>query len=50
MDDDEADYLRQQIQELRRANHRWKALAILSLSVLALLVMAWLHWGGAAPA
>src|SRR5262249_4173085 len=37
MDEPEADYLRQQIQELRQAKGRWQALAILSLSVLALL-------------
>jgi hypothetical protein len=40
MDEPEADYLRQQIQELRQANRRWKALAIMSVSVLALLVLA----------
>ena len=40
MDELEADYLRQQIQELRQANHRWKALATISLCVLALLVLA----------
>jgi hypothetical protein len=40
MDELEADYLRQQLQELRQANHRWKALATISLSVLALLVLA----------
>jgi hypothetical protein len=40
MDELEADYLRQQIQELRQANRRWKALAIISLSVLALLFLA----------
>jgi hypothetical protein len=44
MDDDEAAYLRQQIQELRQANRRWKALAFISLCVLALFVLA----GGAA--
>jgi hypothetical protein len=40
MDEPEADYLRQQIQELRRAKARWQALAIISLSVLALLILA----------
>lgn len=40
MDAQEADYLRQQIQELRQANRRWKALAVISLSALALLVLA----------
>jgi uncharacterized NAD(P)/FAD-binding protein YdhS len=40
MDEAEADYLRQQLQELRQANHRWKALATISLSVLAFLVLA----------
>ena len=40
MDEAEADYLRQQVQELRLANRRWKALAIISVSVLALLVLA----------
>jgi hypothetical protein len=40
MDENEADYLRQQIRELRQANRRWKALAMLSLSILALLVLA----------
>ena len=39
MDEPEADYLRQQIQELRQAKARWKALAIISLSVLALLLL-----------
>jgi hypothetical protein len=40
MDELEADYLRQQIHELRQAKGRWKALAIISLSVLALLMLA----------
>ncbi len=40
MDEAEADYLRQQVRELRQANRRWKALAIFSASVLALLVLA----------
>ena len=40
MDEPEAAYLRQQIQELRRAKARWQALAITSLSVLALLILA----------
>jgi hypothetical protein len=40
MDEAEADYLRQQIHELWQANRRWKALAIISLSVLALLILA----------
>jgi hypothetical protein len=40
VDENEADYLRRQIQELRRAKGRWQALAILSLSVLALLILA----------
>ena len=40
MDEHEADYLRQQIRELRQANRRWKALAMLSLSILALLALA----------
>lgn len=40
MDELEADYLRQQIQELRQAKGRWKALALIALSVLALLILA----------
>ena len=40
MDKPEADYLRRQIQELRQSKARWQALAIISLSVLALLVLA----------
>jgi hypothetical protein len=40
MDEREADYLRQQVRELQQANHRWKALAIISVCVLALLVLA----------
>jgi hypothetical protein len=40
MDELEADYLRRQIQELRQANRRWRAVAMLSLSVLALLMVA----------
>jgi hypothetical protein len=40
MDEHEADYLRQQIHELRQAKGRWQALAIISLSVLALLILA----------
>jgi hypothetical protein len=40
MDEHEADYLRQQIHELRQAKGRWQALAIVSLSVLALLILA----------
>jgi hypothetical protein len=40
MDEPEADYLRRQIQELRQAKGRWQALAVLSLSVLALLILA----------
>ncbi len=39
MDDHEADYLRQQNRELRQANRRWKVLALLSWSVLALLLL-----------
>jgi len=38
MDEPEADDLRQQFQELRQAKARWQALAIISLSVLALLL------------
>lgn len=40
MDEPEADYLRRQIQELRQAKGRWQALALISLSVLALLILA----------
>jgi hypothetical protein len=40
MDEQEAGYLRQQLQELQRSNHRWKAVALLALSVLAVLVLA----------
>ena len=40
MDEQEADYLRRQIQELRQSKARWQALAIIALSVLALLVLA----------
>jgi hypothetical protein len=40
MDEPEADYLRQQIRELRRSNTRWKAVALISLTILALLVLA----------
>jgi hypothetical protein len=40
MDEPEADYLRRQIHELRQAKGRWRALAIISLSVLALLLLA----------
>ena len=40
MDKPEADYLRRQIQELRQSKARWQALAIISLSVLALLILA----------
>ena len=40
MDEPEADYLRQQIHELRQAKGRWQALAMISLSVLALLILA----------
>jgi hypothetical protein len=40
MDEPEADYLRRQIQELRDAKARWKALALIALSVLALLILA----------
>ena len=40
MDENEADYLRQQIRELRRSNTRWKAVALISLTTLALLVLA----------
>jgi hypothetical protein len=40
MDEPEADYLRQQIQELRQAKGRWRTVAILSLSVLAVLILA----------
>jgi hypothetical protein len=39
MDELEADYLRQQIHELRQAKNRWQALAIVSLSALALLIL-----------
>jgi hypothetical protein len=39
MDEPEADYLRQQIHELQQANARWKALALISLCVLAFLVL-----------
>jgi transposase len=40
MDEPEADYLRQQIQELRQATARWQALALIALSVPALLILA----------
>ena len=40
MDEQEADYLRRQIQELRQAKGRWQALAIVCLSALALLILA----------
>src|SRR5262249_47820243 len=40
MDEPEADYLRRQLQELRQAKGRWQAVALISLSVLALLVLA----------
>ena len=40
MDEPEADYLRRQMQELRQAKGRWQALALISLSVLALLILA----------
>src|SRR3989442_912518 len=40
MDEHEADYLRQQIRELRRWNTCWKAVALISLTTLALLVLA----------
>ncbi len=39
MDEQEADYLRQQIQELRQANARWRGLALISLCVLAFLIL-----------
>jgi hypothetical protein len=39
MDEAEADYLRRQAHELRQANTRWKALALLSLCALAFLVL-----------
>jgi hypothetical protein len=39
MDDNEAEYLRQQNRELRQANRRWKVLALLSWSVLAILLL-----------
>src|SRR5262249_37668775 len=39
MDDREADYLRQQNRELRQANRRWKVLALLCWSVLAILLL-----------
>ncbi len=39
MDQPEADYLRQQIQELRQSNARWKALALICLCVLAFLIL-----------
>jgi hypothetical protein len=38
MDESEADYIRQQLQELRQTNRRWKILAIF-LGVLALLLL-----------
>jgi hypothetical protein len=40
VDENEADYLRRQILELRQARGRWQALALISLSVLALLILA----------
>jgi hypothetical protein len=40
MDEPEAGYLRQQIQELRQAKARWQALALIALSVLGLLILA----------
>jgi hypothetical protein len=40
MDEPEADYLQQQIRELRRSNTVWKAVALISLTILALLVLA----------
>jgi hypothetical protein len=40
MDEHETDYLRQQIRELQRTNTRWKAVALISLTTLALLVLA----------
>ena len=39
MDEPEVDYLRQQIRELRRSNTRWKAVALISLTTLALLLL-----------
>jgi len=39
MDDNEAEYLRQQNRELRQANRRWKVLTLLSWSVLAILLL-----------
>jgi Na+(H+)/acetate symporter ActP len=40
MDELEADHLRRQIREMRQSNARWKALALISLCVLALLILA----------
>jgi hypothetical protein len=39
MDEPEADYLRQQIRELRRSNTCWRAVALISLTTLALLLL-----------
>jgi hypothetical protein len=39
MDEQEADYLRQQIQELRQSNARWRGLALISVCVLAFLIL-----------
>jgi hypothetical protein len=38
MDENEADYIRQQMQELRQSNRRWKVLAIF-LGVLTVLLL-----------
>jgi hypothetical protein len=40
MDEPEADYLRQQIRELRWSNTLWKAVAFISLTTLVLLLLA----------
>ena len=40
MDNNERDYLRQQIQELTRANRRWKALAIFVTMAFAAFLIA----------
>jgi hypothetical protein len=40
MDEQERDYLRQQIRELQQANSRWKALAIICVSILAFVFVA----------
>jgi hypothetical protein len=40
MDEPEADYLRQELQELQQAKVRCRALALIALSVLTLLILA----------